>query len=516
MKKSSAPANARTFVPLPKVTRQPTYAQVASGEQPASTRAKTPSREVIDLVSDSDAEPPKSKTPVLSASDSDTAPKAKKVRRKLDFSPAQRTESSDSDGGDSSSSEDTLPMTAPAPLTPLPLLPTRKPRNRKPSPPRKEAAAASMPPDLANHLKPSDRQDMLHEGEPRSRKFRNWFLTWNNPKEGDHALLVHILKNRFNARYLVVGDEVGEQGTPHLQGCFAMQDQKTMSALKRVLPEVHWEACKSLVHAADYCKKEGKFTEWGTPPDTPEAKGKKEQNRWKFTLECCKAGNFDAIEPVIQITHARSLDFVHARAVRARYQPDNTHLENYWFVGATGTGKSRLAREWFENDRQIIYDKPLSKWMNGYEFQPVWLLEDVDPHGQKDLGGLMKRWSDRYPVNAETKGGSMEVRPQIVIVTSNYFPHECFPDPGTHIPLQRRFTIVWFGDQKECISEPDRWQADLPSIHERLPEFRNLVATIRGSRDPHHYAEPAAATATESDDEEDNEIRELDEEEEEI
>lgn len=60
------------------------------------------------------------------------------------------------------------------------------------------------------------------------------------------------------------------------------------------------------------------------------------------------------------------------------------------------------------------------------------------------MGHKLKIWVDIYAFRAEVKGGSITIRPEKIIVTSNYHPSEIWSDDTTLEPLLRRFKIVRF------------------------------------------------------------------------
>jgi len=68
-------------------------------------------------------------------------------------------------------------------------------------------------------------------------------------------------------KYIIVGHEVGEQGTPHLQIYFQLEKQVLMRVIKNwggPWSRMHFEAARGTnTEAADYCKKEGNYFELG-------------------------------------------------------------------------------------------------------------------------------------------------------------------------------------------------------------------------------------------------------------
>ena len=69
-------------------------------------------------------------------------------------------------------------------------------------------------------------------------------------------------------KYMVVGKEVGESGTPHLQGYVVFNSPLLLSSVKKYFQEgTHFETTLgSALQASTYCKKDGNFEEFGTHP----------------------------------------------------------------------------------------------------------------------------------------------------------------------------------------------------------------------------------------------------------
>lgn len=66
---------------------------------------------------------------------------------------------------------------------------------------------------------------------------------------------------------------------------------------------------------------------------------------------------------------------------------------------------------------------PRTKWFENYQQQPCVLIDEI-PAYQNHMCYYYKKWLDEYAFQAEVKGASVWVRPEIVVMTSNYGPNE--------------------------------------------------------------------------------------------
>lgn len=103
---------------------------------------------------------------------------------------------------------------------------------------------------------------------PRSVQSRSWVFTVNNPREADIPMLTN-LSEAPDCSYLIFGREVAPTtGTPHLQGFVAFLARRTFNVVRDALPPgSHIAIARRPKEAAEYCKKEGDYEEFGVFPD---------------------------------------------------------------------------------------------------------------------------------------------------------------------------------------------------------------------------------------------------------
>lgn len=265
-------------------------------------------------------------------------------------------------------------------------------------------------------------------------KERSIAFTWNNYPEDAEK----YLRSLAGVKYCCGGYEVGESGTPHIQGWIVFQVQKVWSTIHKVLPGCHVEAARCEEALLKYCQKDGKWFEFGTRPVSKKRKGEMEVERYQRAWDLAKEGKLDEVDADLRVRHYSTL-----KRIRADNPPPVESLDgdlaNEWIYGPPGTGKSRGVWERYPD----LYPKSLDQWWEGYKGEEVVLIDDLDKY-HRSLGSELKRWSHHYPFIANQKGSSARIRPKKIIVTSNYCPGDIFGDDQVFMEaISRRFKLVY-------------------------------------------------------------------------
>lgn len=283
---------------------------------------------------------------------------------------------------------------------------------------------------------------------------KHWCMTINNPTPASEG---YFADERF--QYAVFGREKGANGTPHLQGYVCFKTRATLTGLRKIFIGGHFEVMRGTPkQAADYCKKgEQTHEEWSKLGTKGPNYGKNADyvEYGDVPLAQTEAANFknqEIYDEALQLAKENKLDekiAADSQAIPPNLSWEHGSPPNEWHYGASGTGKSKYCRSNYPN----AYIKMFNKWWENYEGQEVVLIEDIG-HLQAYLGDHLKIWADRYGFRAEVKGTSNVMRPQKIIVTSNYHPNELWSDPNIRDPILRRFKLIHYPDSVNDVLMP--------------------------------------------------------------
>ena len=291
--------------------------------------------------------------------------------------------------------------------------------------------------------------------EQKSKKMTNnsraikWTFTYNNYTEEDERRIQEI-----QCTYMIYGHEIAPTtNMRHLQGFVVFPTRKTFHTVKNLIGEqAHLEVARGTIQQnIDYCTKEDHsnfFVKGEAPKEQYEKGAAATKRKWEEAKEHARKGEFDEISTDLWIRYRRAFkeeyeEFVNKDKSLVKPIEDDLKKHFFWIWGPTGTGKSTLARD-LANDldsERSPYLKGLNKWWSGYDIkQKVVIIEEANPESCKILTHYLKQWLDKWPFAAETKGGSYVngIRPEYIIITSNYDIDSCFEMDVDREAIKRR------------------------------------------------------------------------------
>lgn len=92
---------------------------------------------------------------------------------------------------------------------------------------------------------------------------KHWCFTLNNYTT---ANLTQLRNLGDKVSYVVFGRETGASGTPHLQGFVSFAKRTRRNQVIREIGQAHCTVARDVPRSIEYCKKDGDFEEFGTPP----------------------------------------------------------------------------------------------------------------------------------------------------------------------------------------------------------------------------------------------------------
>jgi hypothetical protein len=277
-----------------------------------------------------------------------------------------------------------------------------------------------------------------------------------------------------SVRYHCFSQEVGENGTPHLQGYTAWTTTMSLEVFKRKAggrlhyePDVQGSAKQNRDYCAGLVEKKGNtrnptFEEFGELP----AQG--DRADWRKAVDQVRA-RLPVVDVIIEQPHLLpTIRALERYATLSRQPPKDRDVRVLYITGPPGCGKTRAIHEAYPD----AYWKPEGEWWDGYEGQPVVVLDDYysDIRYSQALRVL-----DRYPLRLPVKGGFVPAEFTTVLITSNAELDEQYPSipPKRREALYRRIYCVITaedGINAEHITDalqapPQHPQVRYPKVH---------------------------------------------------
>jgi len=238
--------------------------------------------------------------------------------------------------------------------------------------------------------------------------------------------------------YFCLGLEIAPTtGKYHYQIYFYFENQRTLGSLIKKLKGRHVEIAKgSPEENRTYCMKEGNFIEEGKLPKQGE------RSDLGLILDSIKDENKSELaiateQPDKWCQYGKRFE-AYRMLLRGEKRKWETLVIINW--GVSGTGKTRAAYEKYPNIVPVIMSGDTNcPFISGYAGEDEVLFDDFTP--RMCNREYVLKLLDRYPMQANIKGGSVNWKPRVVVITTNENPTKWYEQDAAFI---RRISEINF------------------------------------------------------------------------
>lgn len=284
---------------------------------------------------------------------------------------------------------------------------------------------------------------------PRPSAAKHWVFTLNNPTVTPEELLEHMPS--WDAEYAVFQLEMGEEGTPHLQGYVEFKNRRRLAAIKKL-------AGCSTMHLEKRLGTREEARDYSMKQDTRED-GPFEFGVWQQSAQGKRNDLIDAID-LLQSSGSLSTVAEAFPSTYVRYHAGLAKLINIrtphrddaptvsLLVGPTGVGKTRYVRDAEDpDDLWVAPPGSAMKWFDFHSGHPAALFDEYCGKLSKVSLDVVLQIVDRYGIRVPVKGGYVPWTPKRIYFTSNFHPitwYDYSSRQAQYAALKRRFTDVYF------------------------------------------------------------------------
>lgn len=249
-------------------------------------------------------------------------------------------------------------------------------------------------------------------------KFRRICFTLNNYNNEEYQSFIDEYNNNNNIQYMIIGKEVGENKTPHLQGYIEFKNQMYFNNIKKINNRMHFEASKgNQQQNINYCSKDNDFTEFG------ERKKQGKRNDLVKIKEMIK-DNKPMKEILNECTNYQQMCC--AQKLMS-YKPLNIKERNIpeviYIHGKSGSGKTEYARNICNENSTYTFERKMD-WFDGYDYDEDVIINDF--RSSKCEYSFLLNLLDGYEMRVPIKGGFTIWKPKRVIFTSVIHPKKLY------------------------------------------------------------------------------------------
>ena len=259
-------------------------------------------------------------------------------------------------------------------------------------------------------------------------RHRGWCFTLNNYEQADIERYNELVE-RGIAKYVCYQPERSPTtGTRHLQGYVVFPNGRTFRGVGGILgTSAHIEVARgSTTQNVEYCSKEESrdgdagfgFVEFGDREEV-RGSGAGAGSRTDLAVIAERLRGGDAIEDVAQDHPASYIMYTRGLHAFAQFNvPRRAHKSVvYWYWGPTGTGKTRAAAE---ESPDAYWKSSAHQWWDGYNGRADIIIDDY--RCSFCAFNELLRLLDRYPYQAQVKGGTVQISAKRIFITAPRSP----------------------------------------------------------------------------------------------
>lgn len=287
--------------------------------------------------------------------------------------------------------------------------------------------------------------------------------------------------NEDYMRYLVFGAEIcPKTELPHWQGYCELREQERFNVVKKLMGRtVHLkERYGTAQEAADYCKKDGNYEEYG------EISKQGERTDLKAVARAIALGGSR-----LSIAMARPAEFIKfhrgiEKMINMRdkeYRKKEREVKVRVLIGPPGIGKTRSIYDKYPDCYRLCCMEKQAIWFDGYEGEKVLLIDDMD----KDCipYGMMLAICDRYPLRLPIKGDFTYAAWDRVYITSNKRVERWWNGANCDA-FNRRAKVINFFEIADPHEQEENAKAESVAAQPPISTIKD-VSEVGGNTNPH-------------------------------
>jgi len=261
---------------------------------------------------------------------------------------------------------------------------------------------------------------------------RSWTATlWLHQAHSCLETTMRNLTDTGRVRFIAFGEEVcPSTGALHYQAYMVFYQPQQLTRLIRLFGEGHHfePMYGSLKQNEAYCSKEGSFTKLGDEPRQGERHDligfKRKIEEGLTPVEVAEEeGHFGTYVKY----HAGLEKYDHHHRAKT-IRRDREMPKVYIRVGDAGSGKTSWLDEQYGLVNWARMPNPTGSWFitPTVSRADTVLIDDVGPGKTPKVEEFLE-WTDRYPIEFNSKGGHLWWKPKNIVFTSNVHPYHWWP-----------------------------------------------------------------------------------------